>query len=131
MWRCFCEAAGFIRLDEEDLAGRLESPDLSSQASRAVKRSLFEKLRECECSDKVQELEEILRIVKKRGGDSQYFISLIPGILRKIAHKKYRNLFLNTLESIRSLEVRLPEAYVKIAGKIEEVEQLALKRFSG
>ncbi len=122
---------GFFRLEEENLAGRLESLNLSSHASLAVKRSLFEKLRECECKDKVQELTEILRIVQTRGGDYQYLISLIPGILRKIAHKKYRNLFLNTLESIRSLEVRLPEAYVKIAGKIEEVEQLALKRFSG
>jgi adenine-specific DNA-methyltransferase len=122
---------GFFRLDEGELAGKLQRPDLSSQATLRVKRSLYEKLRECECRDRAQELEEILRIVKKGGGDPQYFISQIPGILRKIAHKKYRVLFLNTLESIRALEKRIPAAYVKIAGKIEEVEQLARKRFSG
>jgi len=102
----------FERLSEKDLdelTGRLE-------------KSL--------CGDKEEELQEIMRIIEEGESDRAYFVRKIPATLKKFAHKKYRALFSHWIERVKALKVHEQELYALIEGKIEELETLALKRFT-
>ncbi len=125
------QTIGFFRIAETDLSRRIDELGLPDEVMRRARGELFRKLSLCECMDKVQELEEVLRIVAEEKPDGRYFLSLIPGILRKMAHKKYKSLFYSSLNSIRKHFEKYPLHCGRIARRIEEVEELALKRFSG
>ena len=70
-------------------------------------------------------------LVTENRDDRQVFAALIPDILRKIAHRKYREIFMDSLTAIKGLERRIPAVYRRIAGKIDDIEELARKRFAG
>ena len=70
-------------------------------------------------------------LLRKDRDDADLFTIRIPGMLRKIAHKKYREMFAESLAAIRELKQRRPVLFKRIAGKIDEIEELAAKRFKG
>jgi adenine-specific DNA-methyltransferase len=90
---------------------------------------LIDRLEKSVCRDKEEELEEIM---EKIYGDKSplYFVKLLPGTLRKFAHKKYKNTFLSWLERIKNLQKDYPDMYDEIEHKINELEALAEKRFT-
>ena len=64
------------------------------------------------------------------GEKNHQYIKLIPDTLRKLAHKKYKEVFLSWLERVKNLEVEYPEPYALIDSKVRAVEEQAYKRFS-
>jgi len=113
---------GFFRLQYASFLQDIPSSALSG---------LLAKLHACQCSDKEEELEELFRIIDSKAADKGYFIKLLPHTLKKIAHKKYKELFVKWAARIRKLEKTKPGLYKIIRGKMDEVEAVAEKRFSG
>jgi hypothetical protein len=52
-------------------------------------------------------------------------------VLRKLAHKKYREIFLSHLADIRGLGAADPDRYNLISDAVDTLEDLAYRRFSG
>ena len=125
------ETQGFLRLAETDLIGLIDRLDLTISRRRELKEKLLEALQQCQSVDRVEELQQVLLLVREGGYDQYLFAERIPDILRKIAHKKYREIFMESLAEIRGLELSSPKAFSRIAGKIDAVEELAKKRFEG
>jgi adenine-specific DNA-methyltransferase len=122
---------GFFKIHETDLNTLIDGLELDIHTSRRSRMNLLENLQHCVCIDRVEELQELLRIIDEKREDRLYFTVLLPGILRKMAHRKYRELFTRSLFEIRELKNRHPEEYARIAKKLDAVEELASKRFSG
>jgi hypothetical protein len=122
---------GFIRLNEQDLNALIEEVPFGDSDKRKMRLKLLELLQKCECSDRMQELRETIRVIETRPSLREEFFNAIPDILRKTAHRKYRELFTRALGEIRFLGSRYAGMYVKIAPKIDALEELARKRFSG
>ncbi len=121
----------FLKIDEQNLDLTIDRLYLSKALKRRIKRELIELLIRCECKDKAEEIDEIIKIIKEKSVDDLYFISLIPDLLKKIAHKKYRALFNIYLQKIKSLQYRFPYLYSRIETKMKDVEEVAYKRFNG
>jgi adenine-specific DNA-methyltransferase len=122
---------GFLKIEEQDLNAPIEGAGLGAEKAREAKRRLLAALEHATCRDRAEELSEVLRLVQERRDDSASFAAYIPGILRKIAHKKYRDLFTRSLKEVRALEQSCPAVYISIAGRVDEVQELAQRRFSG
>jgi adenine-specific DNA-methyltransferase len=122
---------GFLKVEEQDLNAPIERLALGADRARGVKRRLLADLEHATCRDRAEELSEVLRLVQEKRDDCAFFAAYIPGILRKIAHRKYRDLFTRSLKEIRILAQRRPAVYSSIAGRVDEVEKLAHRRFSG
>ena len=125
------ETRGFLRLEETDLNSLIDQSGLTVNRRRKAKEQLLEALQQCQCKDRVEELQQVLLLVRERRDDRDLFAACIPVLLRKIAHKKYREIFMESLVAIRDLERRNPELFNRIAGKIDAIEELAKKRFEG
>jgi len=110
---------------------RLQYPPALHEVPASVLSVLIAKLRACQCVDREEELDELFRIIASADGDKSYFIKLLPHTLRKIAHKKYKKLYVKWAARIRNLEKTEPALYEIIRGSIKEVEVIAEKRFSG
>lgn len=87
-------------------------------------------LEQCQCKDRTEELSEILERIAEEGVDRYYLMRQLPGIVRKIAHKKYSRQFEYWLARIKELQQVYPDEYALISRKVGEVEELAQKRFS-
>jgi adenine-specific DNA-methyltransferase len=125
------QTRAFLKIEESDLNGLIDGAGLTPKEARGARRRLLEDLDHGACRDRSEELSEVLRLVLERRDDPAPFAAHIPLILRKIAHKKYRDLFTRSLREVRTLERRCPAAYALIAEKIDELEMLAHRRFSG
>jgi adenine-specific DNA-methyltransferase len=125
------ETWGFLKLEETDLGGLIDHMGLTVSQRRKAKERLLAELQQCQCRDRVEELQEVMGLVTENRDDRQVFAALIPDILRKIAHRKYREIFMDSLTAIRGLERRIPTVYGRIASKIDDIEELARKRFAG
>jgi adenine-specific DNA-methyltransferase len=125
------QTRAFFQIAEEGLPGSIERAFPTGAGSRRLKEELSVKLKRAECADRAQEMGEILRILRDSRSDVHNFIVLVPQILRKIAHKKYRELFFLYLGRVRELGAHRPSLYARIAHLVDEVEALARKRFSG
>ena len=101
------------------------------KSARLARQELLARLTHCTCRSRVEELQEIMRIVHMKRGDLPFFFALIPDILRKMAHKKYRHIFIRSLKEVETLGNTCPGMYSRIEGKIRDVEALAQRRFSG
>ncbi len=91
---------------------------------------LYNILSRCVCFTKEEELEEIISKIDGNTENNLYFIKLIPDTLKKLAHKKNRGRFYYWLDKIRDIEKNHIELYHLIKDKIEEIGELAEKRFN-
>ncbi len=121
---------GFFIITDHHLNSRLAAMGLDDSVLRRIREELLNKLIRCECTDSVEELRELIRTVRS-GDDETGLLHRIPGTLKKIAHKKYRDLFFTCLSEIRELENVRPDAYEKIGNAVSDVETLAYRRFNG
>lgn len=87
---------------------------------------LYNKIYKCICNTKVEELESILSILKKNNVNRKYYLNKVPDILKKLAHKKNKEIFYEWLSKIKTTDFK---GYEKISKKISDIEELALKRF--
>jgi len=122
---------GFLRIDEHDLNGLIDRTVEGLKNARLARRELLAKLTYCACRNRVEELQEVMRVVQVVRDDRMFFVALIPDILRKMAHKKYRDIFIRSLREVAALGKICPGIYARIEGKIHDVEALAHRRFSG
>ncbi len=122
---------GFLKLNVPDLSRMIDRAGFKGGVRRKAKVELLRKLAWCQCMDRVEELQEVLGLVKESRDDCHLFAALIPDILRKIAHKKYREIFMQSLSEVKELERCIPDVYARITEKIDALEELAHKRFSG
>ena len=90
---------------------------------------LYNTLCRCACTTKEEELNEILVKINGNPENNLYYIKLIPGILKKLAHKKNKERFYYWLNIIKNLEYSHIELFSVIREKIVQIETLALKRF--
>jgi adenine-specific DNA-methyltransferase len=125
------ETQGFFVLKENDLCSLIDQYAYPVSKRREAKQRLLDALQRCQCRDRVEELQQLLMLLRERRKDGALFAAAVPGLLRKLAHKKYRQVFMESLEAVRDLQQDLPQLFSRIAGKIDEVEELAQKRFRG
>jgi adenine-specific DNA-methyltransferase len=100
---------------------------------------LLEKLEACELTDRREEIRVLVEILENgrlRGTDvaigAEEALQLrILWLLRKFAHRKYRERFETTLEELRALGRSDPGRFTKLIRGLEEVEALARVRFAG
>ncbi|MFW6138819.1 MAG: DNA adenine methylase [Spirochaetota bacterium] len=87
----------------------------------------------CVCENKQQELEEILSRLEhghlQAKSDRVYLVKQVPDILRKMAHKKYRDIFTEWMDRVKEMENRHPEMFSVISSKLYNVQAVARKRF--
>jgi adenine-specific DNA-methyltransferase len=110
-----------------DAAGDLRLPIL---------QQLLEKLGACEVTDRREEIQVLLEILQtpsacQRTRDGEALQKRILWLLRKFAHRKYREAFEQTLGELRVLSRRDPERFAALNRGLEEVEELARARFTG
>jgi adenine-specific DNA-methyltransferase len=99
-------------------------------------RALLEKLRACECVDRQEEIQVLVTILKAssqqgEGSDRDTLQKRILWLLRKFAHRKYRERFERTVTDLRRFADGAPEGYPLLLGGLEEVNKLARARFEG
>ena len=114
---------GLYRIDERSFESVVNA--LCGKA----KKKLLELLLLCECRDMAEEIDETIRVLDECD-DSLQFITHLPTALKKICHRKYRDLFYDYLRKIKLLRERHPSPYSRIEGKIAEIEDLGRKRFN-
>jgi hypothetical protein len=122
---------GFYKIDGECLENKIQGHDLTEEQKRGLRRELLERLLLCECKDRAEEIDEIIRVIDEQGDKTVFSAHFLPDLLKKICHKKYREFFLKYLEKIRFLEERVPSIYRRIVSKINAIEEWGLKRFYG
>ena len=108
----------------------IEQPKIIDELPNKVLSILHSRLESCVCKDKEEELTGIL---SKLDGDKETntkFIKLIPGTLKKLAHKKNKSIFYKCLSEVRGLKNKYPEIYISIEDKIEQIADLAELRFT-
>jgi hypothetical protein len=99
-------------------------------------RSLLKKLELCECTDRREEIQvlmEILRDLREQGdaGEGEWLQKRILWLLRKFAHRKYRDRFEGTIEELKIFGRSDPVRFATLIRGLEEVAALARARFSG
>ena len=95
---------------------------------------LLEKLEACELTDRRQEIRVLLGILasgRQQGSDGEALQKRILWLLRKFAHRKYRESFENTLSELRSFGRNDPQRFALLIRGLGEVEVLARARFAG
>ncbi len=101
---------------------------------KAELESLLLLLDSAACATREEELSVITGILEK--DEVSEFINknmlcqLLPGILRKIAHKKTKDSFYFWIGKIILLGNEMPELYAAIKNRVEEVAAIAEKRFN-
>jgi len=118
-----------MKLDTQDFI-ELILPDYIDELSVAALKELHDCLSLSVCESKEEELQEIMNKLDGSRERNHQYIKLIPDTLRKLAHKKYKEVFLSWLERVKNLEEEYPESYALIDSKVRAVEQQAYKRFS-
>ncbi len=125
------QTRGFLQITESGLYETIMGLDTSTTQKERLVTELTKSLAASQCRDKVHELDETIRALVCYRSGADYYASLLPNTLKKIAHKKYKAQFTRSLEKIRRLKEVRPDSYAKIERKIYDVEHLAYKRFSG
>lgn len=134
----------------------LEKPENLDDLYSSELKILHEKLDSCVLETKEEELEEILQKIKKlsvsicvypsssvvplraqQGNDLAAasasvlnLAKLIPDTLKKLAHKKNKEIFYKCLAEVKNEEQKISAFYSAIHKKVDEVEKLAERRFS-
>ncbi len=88
-------------------------------------------LDEAICTSRSEELDVLKEVWLRNPNDCRDIVKEIPRILKKMAHKKYRDEFENQIRSLRDSGSRFPECFSFITEQIDKIEELAAKRFVG
>ena len=75
-----------------------------------------------------EEIDETIRVLEEGGDES--FVSHLPTAIKKICHRKYREIFYRYLEKIKLFGKQYPSLYSKIERRIADIEELGNRRFS-
>ena len=114
----------FENLPSFEALGRLAAP-----AVETVCRSL----EGAACRDRKEESEVLIDLLAEELSpeERKYFAGRLLIVLRKFAHKKYREEFEEVSKRLRELIDRYPGYYGGLAGGLSEIEALACRRFNG
>jgi adenine-specific DNA-methyltransferase len=88
------------------------------------------KLEASVCVNREEELAELLRKIGGGEGDTVRLARLIPGTLKKLAHKKYREKFRIWLARVREAQKTDPAVFAAVASGIDGLERIAHRRFT-
>ena len=88
-------------------------------------RALIGILEKCRCRNRDEELEILLSVWKEYPGESRILIKMIPGILKKMAHRKYQEQFNRHLQSLRKMGSSYPGDFALIADRLDLIEKQA------
>jgi len=91
---------------------------------------LIDRLEKSACTNKEEELYEVYARIGAARTGNEYFMKKIPAVLKKCAHKKYRDVFQFWIEKVKGIESWSPDLFGVIRKQIEELEVLAEKRFT-
>ncbi len=103
------------------------TPDISSLCDEDL-QTLIRLLETCRCENRDEELEVLKAAWNQHPGDSADLIKSIPRILKKMAHRKYRDEFEKHMEDIREIGKGKPADYALIAAELESIENQARLR---
>ncbi len=97
---------------------------------------LLEKLSACECADRQEEIQVLLEILRassrrEEASDRDALQKRILWLLRKFAHRKYRERFERTVAELRAFAEEDPEGFTLLLRGLGEVTVLARARFDG
>ena len=116
------ETKDLYRIDERSLES------VARMLGSVKKKRLLNLLLLCECKDISEEIDETIRVLEE-GGDGS-FVSHLPTAIKKICHRKYREIYYSYLEKIKLFGKRYPSLFSKIEGRIADIEELGKRRFS-
>ena len=118
----------YFRLIQDDLYEIFNKISYDKN-SYAILNNLFIALRNSQCENIPEEIDEIIRIIKDNNNDADKdLIGELPRLLKKVAHKKYKNIFYQYIEKLKLLNI---SQFIFIKTKLQDIERLAEKRFNG
>lgn len=120
----FYELQGDYLLDDIDRMG------LDIQEKYNLLKHLVGVLQKSICSEITEEIEELLRLIDENT-ISKELVKRIPLVLKKIAHKKYKNIFYFYLYKIESLKVKNKSIFSLIEDDIQDIKRVSSMRFNG
>ncbi len=104
-----------------------QNPDIMSLCDEDI-RALIQILEDCRCKNRDEELKILKEIWIQHPGECADLIKSIPRILKKMAHRKYRDEFEKHLEDIREIGRGNPGDFALIAAELERIENQARLR---
>jgi adenine-specific DNA-methyltransferase len=136
LYRCYCIPMPFLYrfdLEVESAASNAQIEELTASADIGLLRELHDRLAACLCTDKKEEIEILLGIIRS-AEDSRlrhHLIKRALWLLRKFAFRKYRTLFRETLARMRSFLREQAMACEDYTLELNRIERRATKRFTG
>ena len=124
----YCVVAESKRFFKE-IIGPLYSSGIELPVDVRKNKELEKKLQKCICISREDEVQEIIKRIEEEPGVNGHLINLIPTILRKLVHKKYKNQFINTVAACRKIVVLKP-LKTKLYTELDKLEELSEKRFN-
>lgn len=109
----------------------LRNPPDPEDLSDREARLFADFLEGARCRGRDEEIGVLVETWKNRPTESESLVREIPRVLRKLAHRKYRKIFLSHLADIRALGAADPDRYNLISDAVDALEELAFRRFSG
>lgn len=82
------------------------------------------------CTTKKEEVEQLLQLCMENNGNEKKYAKLIPATLKKLAQKKYRQIFCKEYEKVVTTLKHKPELYDLIGDKLLEIKSIAEIRFN-
>jgi len=120
----------YFRLVDEQFSVLFQSNGVEKNyKGYSLIKALLDALEYSQCRDVIEEIDEIIRILVNNFDEGKKdLIYEIPALIKKIAHKKYKGLFYQYIDKIKSLDISLLEL---IKSELYSIEELAEKRFNG
>jgi len=120
----------YFRLVDEQFSVLFQSNGVEKKyKGYSLIKALLDVLEYSQCKDVIEEIDEIIRILVNNFDEGKKdLIYEIPALIKKIAHKKYKGLFYQYIDKIKSLDISLLEL---IKSELYSIEELAEKRFNG
>jgi adenine-specific DNA-methyltransferase len=118
-----------LTIRTKDFFELIPPPGAEALARRSAE-TLIGKLEASMCANREEELAELLRKIAGGEGSTTRLVRLIPGTLKKLAHKKHRDRFLVWLERVREAQKADPAVFAPVASKVDELELIAHRRFT-
>jgi adenine-specific DNA-methyltransferase len=128
--RCMIRAPHSEKEIQTKFLFELVSRDVCERMEVDETVDLIDRLEKSACANKEEELYEVYARIGAARTGNEYFMKKIPAVLKKCAHKKYRDVFQFWIEKVKGIESWSPDLFGVIRKQIEELEVLAEKRFT-